>query len=228
MNLHLVALRRVLKESWRLGHLSGEDYQRAAAVPGVAGTRLPAGRALAGRELAGLLAVCAGGTPAGARDAAVLATLYTSGLCRGELAVLDVNDVDAAERSLRVQGKGDRERLAYITEDAAALLDRWLAARGREPGPLFCAVDRWQTVHPTRRLSEQAVHALLRRRAAAAQLRPTSPHDLRRSFITDLLDAGVDRLRLPASCPDSAGVAAPSTDPVRDPSGESFTGQATS
>jgi len=55
VNLHLVALRRVLKECWRLGHLSGEDYQRAAAVPGVAGSRLPAGRALADRELAALL-----------------------------------------------------------------------------------------------------------------------------------------------------------------------------
>jgi len=44
VNLHLVALRRVRKECWRLGHLSGEDYQRAAAVPGVAGSRLPAGR----------------------------------------------------------------------------------------------------------------------------------------------------------------------------------------
>jgi len=78
VNLHLVALRRVRKECWRLGHLSGEDYQRAAAVPGVAGSRLPAGLALADRELAALLAACPAGTAAGTRDVAVLATLYTA------------------------------------------------------------------------------------------------------------------------------------------------------
>jgi len=88
VNLHLVALRRVLKQCWRLGHLSGEDYQRAAAVPGVAGSRLPAGRALARRELAALLAACPAGTAAGTRDVAVLATLFTAGLRRGELAAL--------------------------------------------------------------------------------------------------------------------------------------------
>lgn len=136
VNLHLVALRRVLRECWRLGHLSGEDYQRAIAVPGVAGSRLAAGRALADRELAALLAACPAGTPAGIRDAAVLAVLYTAGLRRAELAGLDVADVDAPERSLRIRGKGDRERLGYVTEDAAGLLDRWLAVRGRARGPL--------------------------------------------------------------------------------------------
>src|SRR5690606_19115375 len=89
VNAMLAALRGVLKEAWRLGQLSAEDYQRAVDVPGVRGETLPAGRDLQQGEILALVEACLRDTgPAGVRDAAIIGLLYTCGLRRAELAGL--------------------------------------------------------------------------------------------------------------------------------------------
>ncbi|HEV7933642.1 MAG TPA: tyrosine-type recombinase/integrase [Actinomadura sp.] len=201
VNKHLVALRRVLRESWRLGLMSAEDYERAADLPSVEHTRLPRGHHVPDRALAAALAVCEDDlSMAGRRDCALLAVLYTTGARRGEIAGLGIDDYDAGERSLRVLGKRDKERLVYVTVEAATLLDRWIAARGRTPGALFPPVNkagrcgrrmvdgRMQFPHPT----GQAIAGILARRLATAGAPQHTPHDFRRTFIGELLDAGVD------------------------------------
>jgi integrase/recombinase XerD len=192
VNRQLSALRGVLRECWRLGLTSAEDYRRAADLEPVRGSTLPAGRALTSGELAALFASCAGGRAGDVRDAALLAVLYGAGLRRAEAVGLDLDDYDRCEAQLAVRrGKGHKARMAYATGGTAQALDGWLGVRGDAAGPLFCPVDKAGRVRLVR-LSGQAVRELLVRRAGRAGVAAFSPHDLRRTFISDLLDRGAD------------------------------------
>lgn len=191
-NKALAALRGVLRAAWRLELMAAEEYQRAADIPSVRGSTLPAGRGLGAGEIAALLDVCATDpTARGYRDGALLAVLIAGGLRRAELVALDLADFDPATGALRVRGKGGRERLVYLVNGAAAALADWLNVRGPDAGPLFWPVEKGGRM-ARRRMSTQAVYLVLRRRAAEARIPDTTPHDLRRTFVGALLDAGAD------------------------------------
>jgi site-specific recombinase XerD len=190
-NRHLAALRGVLKEAWRLGLMDAEDLQRAIDLPPVRGERLPRGRGLDRGELRSLFDTCRGGTPVDGRDAALMAVLYAAGLRRSETVALDVADYEPDSGALTVTGKGNKARVAYIDNGAADAVSAWLDVRGDEPGPLFCPVSQVGVI-TIRRMTDQAVYNALRSRAKRANVSAFSPHDLRRSCVSDLLDAGVD------------------------------------
>jgi site-specific recombinase XerD len=192
VNGSLHAVRGVLRAAHDLGLLPADEYQRLRDVRPVRGERLPAGRALAAEEVAALVGACVGDrTPVGPRDAALVGLLYGCGLRRAEVVALDVTDYSPRSGELVVRGKGNRERLLYVTGGAAGALTHWLELRGGTPGPLFTPLTRGGAV-VLRRLSDQAVYNALRKRAQAAGLKALSPHDLRRTFVSDLLDAGAD------------------------------------
>jgi site-specific recombinase XerD len=213
-NLTLAALKGVLKECWRLGLMTVEEMTRACDLKPVRGSRVKKGRALAGEELAALIAVC-DETIAGVRDQALLSVLYGCGLRREEAAGLDLADYDEGEGSLLVRGMGNKERLAYLNEETGKHLGNWLDLRGREIGPLFCPCNKAGRV-VMRRLSGQAVYDILKRRAAEAGIKNVSPHDLRRTYAGDLLDAGVDL----STVQQMMGHASPSTTAGYDRRGE--------
>jgi len=196
-NRHLAALRGVLKECWRLGYVTADDFRRAADLEAIRGSRLPRGRALKSGEVRALFGSCVQpAKPAqmtiAVRDAALLAVLYGSGLRRAEVVALDLEHVDREHGTITVRGKGNKERLGYITGGGLAALHDWLTIRGEAPGPLFWPVHRSGRLGPPRRLTAQALRELTRRRGLLAQVPAFSPHDLRRTFIGDLLDAGAD------------------------------------
>ncbi len=193
VNKMLAALRGTLKECWRLGLVSAEDYHRATDLPSVRGSTLLRGRALSAGELRTLLGACGGDrTAAGTRDGALVATLYGAGLRRSESVALEVRDYDPETGALTVRaGKGRKDRTAYAPGGCRAALAAWLSVRGQEPGPLFVPINKAQRL-TFRAMSDQAVLYILRKRALAAGLASFSPHDLRRTFIGDLLDVGAD------------------------------------
>lgn len=215
--LYLAALRGVLREAWLQRNYSGDELQRIAALKPYRGKRLPKGRAVDIEELDHLLIRTASDLrPRAIRDAAVIHTLYSSGLRRSELVRVDLADLVPEDAGIRVVGKGNRERIAYLDDQAWDALNTWIdAVRGDEPGPLFLPMAK--NGRPIRRrMSGQAVAYLLRQRVLAADVPATLPHDLRRSFITHLLDQQVDL----ATVADLAGHASIETTRIYDRRGE--------
>jgi integrase len=192
-NRHLAALRGVLKEAWRLGLLAAEEYTRAVDIESVRGERLPRGRELTPGELRALFEACAArGGAAGARDAALTAILYGCGLRRAEAVALDVDHYNREDGELVVRsGKGRKDRLVYAAAGGRAAVEAWLVWRGLESGALLCPVTKGGRVLP-RPMSAHNVLHLMRRIAGAAHVVEFSPHDLRRTFVSNLLDAGAD------------------------------------
>lgn len=124
------------------------------------------------------------------RDRALLEVAYSSGLRVSELVSLNRGDLDASASVVRVRGKGRRERITPIGRSALAALDRYLEASGRsalEPGaPIFVG-------RGGRRLGVRAVQRVVKLRLASLALGlRVSPHTLRHSFATHLLDRGAD------------------------------------
>lgn len=203
VNKYLSALKGVLRACWRLGLMSGDDYQLAASVPAAKGETVLAGREVTAGERVALMAVCATDpSPAGARDAALVALLYACLFRRAEVVSLTLGDYDAASDALTVRyGKGHKARIVYVSAAGAKdALEDWLAVRAQELGDdlasdtsvaLFVRVLKSGRV-TAQGLSPSAVALVLAKRAREAGVAALSPHDFRRTGIGDLLDAGAD------------------------------------
>lgn len=120
------------------------------------------------------------------RDVAILELLYATGLRVSELTGLDVEAVDRTERTVRVLGKGRKERIVPYGAPAARALERYLAPRPAARGALFVNARGG-------RLTDRSVRNVVRRAArSAGVVRRVTPHTLRHTFATHLLDAGAD------------------------------------
>jgi integrase/recombinase XerD len=178
--------------------LTGDDPARTVRPPKPP-RRLP--KALSLEQVQAMLAVPATDTEVGVRDAALLELLYGTGIRISEAVALDVDDVERLARTpadepapgLRVLGKGGKERIVPIGSYARGALDAYLvrgraalAARGRGTPALFVNARGG-------RLSRQSAWAVLQSVADKAGIAAdVSPHTLRHSYATHLLDGGAD------------------------------------
>ncbi len=132
------------------------------------------------------------GTPLGLRDRAMLETLYATGLRVSELVGLKLTALNINDGVLRVTGKGNKDRLVPLGEEAVQWLRRYLA----DARPLLLEKNLSDAVFVTARgggMTRQAFWYLLKRRAQTAGItRPLSPHTLRHAFATHLLNHGAD------------------------------------
>jgi integrase len=190
--LALCALRGVLREAWRLGQISHEEYQRAIDLPAVRGNHKRPRPEIDPNRIRHLFSRSEqDSSPRALRDLAVLALLYGGGLRRAELSALSFSDV--MEATLRVCGKGRQYRLVFLPREAAEFLSRWIAVRGQQAGPLFVRIYR-SGRFTSQPLSTEAVARIVRKRAVEAGVGILTPHDLRRATATNLLANGVDLL----------------------------------
>ena len=120
------------------------------------------------------------------RDAAILEVFYSSGLRLAELASLNVTDLDIYTESVRVLGKGRKERVCPVGAPALEAVSRYRAAANVHSGPLFLNKAR-------RRISSRSIWLILKRYLRHTSIPiALSPHKLRHSFATHLLDNGAD------------------------------------
>lgn len=193
VNAMLSALRGVLKEAWRLGQMSADDYQRAIDVENIQLYGLPSGRELSAGEIMALSTACRNDRSwAGIRDLAIIALLYTCGLRRAELAKLSLDDYNGETGQLKViSGKGRKDRTVYVVNGARAALHDWLEIRGNESGTLFMPINKGGKLR-MQPITAQTVYNILKKRGKEAGVTDFTAHDLRRTFVGDMLDRGVD------------------------------------
>ncbi|NEP59561.1 MAG: phage integrase family protein [Symploca sp. SIO2G7] len=189
----MCALRRVLREAYKLRLIDLETYEAAVDLPPVRLNKRLRGRALSQDEIAALISVCQNDpTPQGIRDAALLGILRGAGLRRAEVVKLKLGDFEPEIGSLEIRcAKGGKDRTVYLPEEVIPLVLDWLEIRGYEPGALLYPILKNGRIE-LRQMTPQAVLLIVRRRAKQAGVESFSPHDLRRTFCSDLLDAGVD------------------------------------
>jgi len=136
-------------------------------------------------------------SPADLRDRAIIETLYSTGTRRGELSALNVKDIDFLSETCVVMGKRRKQRICFLGSYAREALRAWLLWRGisrtaaaRSGEPLFINLDN---AHPRRRLTGRSIARIFSRRLTLAGLsNKATPHTLRHSFATHMLDCGAD------------------------------------
>lgn len=193
-SLYVNAVRGVMNEAWRMSLITQEHLLRMRTVKPAPGTRLGQGRNLRRTLIREMMDVCAADPrPQGLRDAALIGLLYGSGMRKSESVNLDLNQLNFAERSLRVIGKGNKELLKYAPDWAFAKLQAWLDFRreqlkeGEQDDTfLFNRIRRGS--HITReRITKHAIYYIARQRGEQVGVK-IMPHDFRRSFITRVIE----------------------------------------
>ena len=155
------------------------------------GRKLP--HFLSTEQIAALLEAPPANEKAGLRDRAMLETMYSGGLRVAELVALNVSDWDRDADILRVRGKGRKERIAPVGSYAVRALDRWLEVREPDLSASAHEADAMFLNRFKGRLTTRSVGRMLKKYLQQTGLvNTTSPHTLRHSFATHLLDGGAD------------------------------------
>jgi integrase/recombinase XerD len=191
----LAALKKLCLTLKADGKLKHPEYLEIKALQAPANQPALVGKHLSDDDMGALLKAClADKNPIlAARDAAILATLQATGMRRAELTNLTQADYDSEKRRLQLRNtKGKHDRAAFLNPIADNYLKRWLMVRGSGAGPLFYKVNRkgGLTTNP---LGPSAIYYTLKKRCLEAGLAESyTPHDLRHTYITNLLAANID------------------------------------
>lgn len=187
----IAAVKGTLKAAWRLKQIESDDYLRAVDLTRIT-TESNVGRMLSPEEVAALLATCARGGPTIAtRDAAMIMIMVLYTARRAEITTIQYSDYTPEYKPgidrLVLHGKGRKDRVEFLQNGEREILTDWLKLRGSEAGPLFFVVLKSDEI-VRRALKPITIYQTILRRMAKAGIKNATPHDLRRTAISNLLD----------------------------------------
>jgi len=193
INLTLAGLKGVMKACFNLGIINGDQLMRLNDIKRVRGKRLPSGRSLSKQEIKKLYRVCAQDkSAAGKRDYAIIAIMLATGIRRSEVIAINIEDYKTRTGLLNIQmGKGNKQRTAYLNTESRKIVKQWLNSRGKQKGYLFNPTTKIGRIQ-NRQLVSHTIYEIIKNRAEQAKIETCKPHDLRRTFVTQLLEAGID------------------------------------
>jgi len=190
VNKALAVLKGVAGAAFDLGHIDGDELMRIRRIKGAKRKRQPTGRYVNEGERIAVFGACMRDqSPAGVRDAAILALGFIAAMRRSAIVKLDLGNYDSETGKLELlHAKGDEDRNVYVSNGGKDALDDWILIRGDEPGPMFYPIRKDGHIRRGERLTSQAVYGIIAKRCEEARIDAFSPHDMRRSAITDLID----------------------------------------
>lgn len=192
INTYLSAIKGVAREAWRGKLITVVNYQAICEIRRIKAPRKVSGRALQLIELNAMIDSCiAEGHPLALRDAAMIALTYGAGLRRNEAVSLDLSDFRSDAAAIAVRGVKSKIRVNPLGARIAGIINAWLAERGNAEGPLFVRIYKGGKITNIR-LTPQTVYDVISKRYKSAGLKRLTPHDLRKTYATNLLENGED------------------------------------
>ena len=194
VNVILVALKAVARRLWAHEYLSTRDFELIQQVKGVRGSRVHKGRALNDNEISELFKeMDQYASSRAVRDRAIFSCLLECGLRRTEVAELRFENIHLNEDDpyLTIIGKGNKERICYIPDNTVERFREWFELRGNNDGHCFYLVNKYDKVRE-KELTPYRVYRITQDWVAKINMKKWTPHDLRRTYASNLLDMGVD------------------------------------
>lgn len=192
INSYIAAIKGVTKQAWKRKIIKTSTYLWINDIKDINGSRINTGRTLTTNEILKLIKSCNKNKDIlGIRDAAIIAISYGAGLRRDETANLKINDYDIKEGTIKIIGKGNKERKNKINKKIQEVIKQWIDCRDKKSEHIFYSIRDNNHVFE-RKLSGGNIYTMLKKRYIEAKIEKISPHDLRRTYATKLLEQGHD------------------------------------
>jgi len=193
VNRAMSAIRNVVKVGVLMGLVSENQLIQLTAVK-LEKTSQHQGHPLNATKVTTLFRYLAKDTSIiGVRNQAIFAVLLGAGLRRSEVVALKLSDLALDEQHLVVRkGKGNKRRVAFLPKWCITHINSWLLVRGFDTTYMFNPVNKSNRINISKGISTESIYLLVRTAAKHAELGTVSPHDLRRTYITRLLEQNID------------------------------------
>ena len=191
INTTLSAVKGVARQAKIKRIIDVDTYGDIEDIRSVKCCRINEGRALESEEINALLTNCMKDTSVrGVRDKAIILVLIGAGLRRSEIVGIKISDVNFTRSEIRIVSKGNKEALQPVNNQILDSIECWVEqARGDLPGPLFNRIIKNDEIQD-KGLTSQAIYSILKERGLKSNLEKFTPHDLRRTYATWLLEGG--------------------------------------